>query len=51
MPSTGPVAACCPIWRYVPPEAALADLVLVQLGAYGPVTRADLAYFFGVSLS
>ena len=40
-----------PDLEVVPPEAALADLVLVQLGAYGPVTRADLAYFFGVSLT
>ena len=31
------------------PEPALADLVLGHLGAYGPVTRADLAYFFGVN--
>ena len=39
------------MWRSLPPEAALADLVLVHLGAYGPVTRADLAYFFGVTLT
>ena len=36
-----------PDLEVIPPEEALADLVLAHLGAYGPVTRADLAYFFG----
>ncbi len=39
-----------PDLEVVPPEEALADLALAHLGAYGPVTRADLAYFFGVNL-
>ena len=30
------------------PAAALRDLVLAHLRAYGPVTRADLVFFFGV---
>ena len=30
------------------PATALRDLVLTHLGSYGPVTRADLAFFFGV---
>ena len=30
------------------PAAALRDLVLAHLRSYGPVTRADLAFFFGV---
>jgi hypothetical protein len=32
------------------PTAALADLSRVHLRAYGPLTRADLAFFFGVGL-
>lgn len=32
------------------PTAALAGLVRGHLASYGPVTRADLAYFFGVRL-
>ncbi len=32
------------------PSVALAELVRVHLSAYGPLTRADLAFFFGVRL-
>ena len=32
------------------PEIALAELVRVHLGACGPLTREDLAFFFGVGL-
>jgi hypothetical protein len=31
-----------------PPADALRDLVLTHLRSYGPVTRADLVFFFGV---
>ena len=34
----------------VDPAQALADLVATHLGSYGPVTRGDLAFFFGVRL-
>ena len=34
----------------VAPAQALADLIVTHLGAYGPVTRGDLAFFFGVRL-
>jgi Winged helix DNA-binding domain len=32
------------------PAQALAELILVHLRSYGPATRADLAFFFGVGL-
>ena len=32
------------------PAVALTELVRVHLGAYGPATREDLAYFFGTGL-
>lgn len=34
----------------VTPAEALVDLIRTHLGAYGPVTRDDLAFFFGVRL-
>ncbi len=32
------------------PATALAELIRVHLAAYGPVTRSDLSFFFGVGL-
>lgn len=43
-------AAVVPELTAVGPETALSDLVRGHLAAYGPVTRRDLAFFFGVGL-
>ena len=42
--------AVVPDLVHVSPERALSDLVRRHLAAYGPVTRHDLAFFFGVGL-
>ena len=50
MRSTGWPPRWRPSTRSPTPDAALAELVRVHLGAYGPLTRADLAFFFGARL-
>ncbi len=44
------VGSVVPDLPHSDPAAALAQLVRLHLGACGPLTRADLAYFFGVGL-